>query len=90
TPSDIQHSVVTQIWGCYNMFDLSDLAGTEVIVDQEEPTELVEDKGSAKKGVSTAKDKDSTAVDVSVGSPTRLVDDSTTDDVTLAETLMAI
>ncbi|GJS80633.1 hypothetical protein Tco_0730514 [Tanacetum coccineum] len=35
-------------------------------------------------------DKDSTTVDVSVGSPTRLVDDLTTDDVTLAETLIAI
>ncbi|GKF72281.1 hypothetical protein Tco_0208395 [Tanacetum coccineum] len=55
----------------------------------EEPTELVKDKGSAKKGVSAAEDKDSTAVDVSVGSPTRLVNDSTTY-VTLAETLMAI
>nr|GEU88936.1 hypothetical protein [Tanacetum cinerariifolium] len=73
-----------------HMFDLSDLAGTKVIVDQEEPTELIEDKGSAEKGVSAAEDKDSTAVDVSVGSPTRLVDDSTTDDVTLAETWMAI
>ncbi|GKG61751.1 hypothetical protein Tco_0623468, partial [Tanacetum coccineum] len=30
--------------------------------------------------------EDSTVVDVSVGSPTRLVDDLTTDDVTLAET----
>nr|GEV00044.1 hypothetical protein [Tanacetum cinerariifolium] len=73
-----------------HMFDLSDLAGTKVIVDQEEPTGLVEDKGSVEKGVSAAKDKDNTDVDVSVGSPTRLVDDSTTDDVTLAETLMAI
>nr|GEZ69199.1 hypothetical protein [Tanacetum cinerariifolium] len=73
-----------------HMFDLSDLAGTKVIIDQEEPAELVEDKGSAKKSVSAAEDKDSTAVDVSVGSPTRLVDDSTTNDVTLAETLMAI
>nr|GEV38376.1 retrovirus-related Pol polyprotein from transposon TNT 1-94 [Tanacetum cinerariifolium] len=71
-----------------HMFDLSDLAGTEVIVDQKERTKLVEDKCSAKKGVSAA--KDSTAVDVSIGSPTRLVDDSTTDDVTLVETLMAI
>ncbi|GJR77047.1 hypothetical protein Tco_0089412 [Tanacetum coccineum] len=34
--------------------------------------------------------EDSTAIDVSVGSPTRLVNDSTTDDVTLAKTLMAI
>nr|GEU76232.1 hypothetical protein [Tanacetum cinerariifolium] len=73
-----------------HMFDLSDLAGTEVIVDQEEPTELAEDKGSAEKGVSAAEDKDKTTFDVSVGSPTRLVDDSTTDDVTLAETLMSI
>ncbi|GKE34522.1 hypothetical protein Tco_1453844, partial [Tanacetum coccineum] len=75
----------------------------EVIIDKKEPTELVEDKGSDEKVVGAAKDKDSTvdpvttasetvttAVDVSVGSPTRLVDDSTTDDVTLAETLMAI
>ncbi|GKA84450.1 hypothetical protein Tco_0806045 [Tanacetum coccineum] len=74
--------------------------------------EFVEDKEVLKKGVSAAKDKDSTvdpvttvgetvttasvnpedstAVDVSVGSHIRLVDDSTTDDVTLAETLMAI
>ncbi|GJX99827.1 ribonuclease H-like domain-containing protein [Tanacetum coccineum] len=101
-----------------HMFDLSDLAGIEVVL-QEESTELVEDEGSAKKGVSVVKDKDSivdpvttagetvttagetvtttsvnpedsTAIDVSVGSPTRLVNDSTIDDVTLAETLMAI
>ncbi|GJY13286.1 hypothetical protein Tco_0382595 [Tanacetum coccineum] len=94
-----------------HMFDLSDLAGIEVVL-QEESTELVEDEGSAKKGVSVVEDKDSivdpvttagetvtttsvnpedsTAIDVSVGSPTRLVNDSTTDDVTLAETLMAI
>ncbi|GJY79695.1 hypothetical protein Tco_0485496 [Tanacetum coccineum] len=43
-----------------HMFDLSDLADTEVIVDQEETIELVEDKGSAEKGVSAAEDKDST------------------------------
>ncbi|GKD70687.1 hypothetical protein Tco_1324777 [Tanacetum coccineum] len=43
-----------------HMFDLSDLAGTEVVLE-EEPIELVEDKGSAEKGVSAAKDKDSTA-----------------------------
>ncbi|GJU66979.1 hypothetical protein Tco_1253238 [Tanacetum coccineum] len=101
-----------------HMFDLSDLAGIEVVL-QEESIELVEDEGSAKKGVSVVEDKDSivdpvttagetvttagetvtttsvnpedsTAIDVSVGSPTRLVNDSTTDDVTLAETLMAI
>ncbi|GJU41839.1 hypothetical protein Tco_1194796 [Tanacetum coccineum] len=75
----------------------------ELIIDKKEPTELVEDKGSDEKVVGVAEDKDSTtdpvttasktittAVDVSVGSPTRLVDDTTTDDVTLAETLMAI
>ncbi|GKE38529.1 hypothetical protein Tco_1461934 [Tanacetum coccineum] len=62
-----------------HMFDLSDLSDTEVIVDQEETIELVEDKGSAEKGVSAAEDKDSTVVDVSVA-----------DDVTLAETLMEI
>ncbi|GJU08368.1 hypothetical protein Tco_1124798 [Tanacetum coccineum] len=94
-----------------HMFDLSDLAGIEVVL-QEESIELVEDEGSAKKGVSVVEDKDSivdpvttagetvtttsvnpedsTAIDVSVGSPTRLVNDSTTDDVTLAETLMAV
>ncbi|GKF12704.1 hypothetical protein Tco_0050630, partial [Tanacetum coccineum] len=60
-----------------HMFDLSDLAATKVLIDQEEPIELVEDKGSI-------------VVDVSFGSHTRLVDDSTTDDFTLAETLMAI
>ncbi|GJY06010.1 putative ribonuclease H-like domain-containing protein [Tanacetum coccineum] len=62
-----------------HMFDLSNLAGTKVIVYQEKPTELVEDKGSAEKGVSVAEDKDSTADPV-----------TTADDVTLAETLMAI
>ncbi|GJR78172.1 putative ribonuclease H-like domain-containing protein [Tanacetum coccineum] len=42
-----------------HMFDLSDLYDTEVIVDQEETIELVEDKGSAEKGVSAAEDKSS-------------------------------
>ncbi|GKA20579.1 retrovirus-related pol polyprotein from transposon TNT 1-94 [Tanacetum coccineum] len=83
-----------------HMFYLSDLASTEVVLE-EEPIELVEDKGSAEKGISAAKDKDSTTetvttasvpsdVDVSAASPTRPVDDSTTDDITLAETLMKI
>ncbi|GKF04853.1 hypothetical protein Tco_0035521, partial [Tanacetum coccineum] len=40
-----------------HMFDLSDLAGIEVVL-QEESTELVEDEGSAKKGVSVVEDKD--------------------------------
>ncbi|GKA72929.1 hypothetical protein Tco_0779145 [Tanacetum coccineum] len=35
-----------------HMFDLSDLADIEVTADQEETIELVEDKGSAEKGVS--------------------------------------
>ncbi|GJV26239.1 putative ribonuclease H-like domain-containing protein [Tanacetum coccineum] len=94
------------------VLDLKNVTDAQALENQEEPTELVEDKGSAEKGVSAAEDKDSTAdpvttigetvttdsvnpedstaVDVSVGSPTRLVDDSTTNDVTLAETLMAI
>ncbi|GJX02826.1 hypothetical protein Tco_0188742 [Tanacetum coccineum] len=58
----------------------------EVIADQEETTEFVEDKVTT----ASVNPEDSTAVDVSVGSHIRLVDDSTTDDVTLAETLMAI
>ncbi|GJW11758.1 hypothetical protein Tco_1577585 [Tanacetum coccineum] len=60
---------------------------------------VVEDKDSIVDPVTTAGEtvtttsvnpEDSTAIDVSVGSPTRLVNDSTIDDVTLAETLMAI
>ncbi|GKD36460.1 hypothetical protein Tco_1251969 [Tanacetum coccineum] len=50
---------------------------------EEEPIELVEDKCSAEKGVSAAKDKDSTADPVTTASVNR-------NDVTLAETLMAI
>ncbi|GKB85008.1 hypothetical protein Tco_0957280 [Tanacetum coccineum] len=69
-----------------HMFDLSDLAGTEVIADQEETTEFVEDKVTT----ASVNPEDSIVVDVSFGSHTRLVDDSTTDDFTLAETLMAI
>ncbi|GKC01541.1 hypothetical protein Tco_0987677 [Tanacetum coccineum] len=65
-----------------HMFDLSDLAGTQVVLE-EEPIELVEDKCSAEKGVSAAKDKDSTADPVTTASVNR-------NDVTLAETLMAI
>ncbi|GJY51554.1 hypothetical protein Tco_0442401 [Tanacetum coccineum] len=78
-----------------HMFDLYDLAGTE------ETTELVEDKGSAEKGVGTAEDKDSTADPVTTAGKTITtanvnpeysiaVDVSVADDVTLAETLMAI
>ncbi|GJR92876.1 hypothetical protein Tco_0265050 [Tanacetum coccineum] len=78
-----------------HMFDLSNLAGTE------ETTKLVEDKGSAEKGVNAAKDKDSTddpvttageAVTTTNVNPkdSIAVDVSVTDDVTLAETLMAI
>ncbi|GJV34490.1 hypothetical protein Tco_1394890 [Tanacetum coccineum] len=84
-----------------HMFDLSDLVDTEVIADQGETIELVEDKGSAEKGVSAAKDKDSTAdlVTTTVETVTTVnvnLEDSTTvdvslaNDVTLAETLMAI
>ncbi|GJV51632.1 putative ribonuclease H-like domain-containing protein [Tanacetum coccineum] len=62
-----------------HMFDLYDLTGKKVIVYQEKPTELVEDKGSVEKSVSVAEDKDSTAGPV-----------TTVDDVTLAENLMAI
>ncbi|GKD82350.1 hypothetical protein Tco_1349189, partial [Tanacetum coccineum] len=84
-----------------HMFDLSDLANTEVIADQEETIELVEDKGSAKKGVSTAEDKDSTADPVTTTGEivttasvnpedSTAVDASLADDVTFAETLIAI
>ncbi|GKA85748.1 hypothetical protein Tco_0807402 [Tanacetum coccineum] len=75
-----------------HMFELSDLASTEIIVDQEETIKLVEDKGSAKKGVGTIKDKDSTVDLVTTGGETvtTVVDVSVADDVTLAETLMAI
>ncbi|GJT00807.1 hypothetical protein Tco_0821976 [Tanacetum coccineum] len=52
-----------------HMFDLSDLAGTEVVLE-EEPIELVEDKGSAEKGVSATKDKDSTADPVTIACET--------------------
>ncbi|GKD62943.1 hypothetical protein Tco_1305051 [Tanacetum coccineum] len=59
--------------------------GTKHLVDQEEPTELVEIKVVFEKVLVLLEDK------ISVGIvPTRLVDDSTTNDVTLAETLMAI
>ncbi|GKA39972.1 hypothetical protein Tco_0732565 [Tanacetum coccineum] len=84
-----------------HMFNLFDLVDTEVIADQEETIELVEDKGSAKKGVSAAEDKDSTADPVTTAGETVTtvsvnpedstgVDVSLTDDVTLAKTLMAI
>ncbi|GKB13802.1 hypothetical protein Tco_0847725 [Tanacetum coccineum] len=84
-----------------HMFDLSDLADTKVIADQEETIELVEDKGSAEKGVSAAEDKDSTADPVTTAGETvttvsvnpedsTAVDVSLADDVTLAEILMAI
>ncbi|GJT58257.1 hypothetical protein Tco_0993311 [Tanacetum coccineum] len=84
-----------------HMFDLSDLADTEVITDQEETIELVEDKGSVEKGVSAVEDKDSTADPVTTTSETittvsvnpkdsTAVDVSLADNVTLAETLMAI
>ncbi|GJY23587.1 hypothetical protein Tco_0397245, partial [Tanacetum coccineum] len=63
-------------------FDLSNLAGTEVVLE-EEPIELVEDKGSVEKGVSATKDKDSTAKTVTTASVNL-------DDFTLAKTLMAI
>ncbi|GJW29860.1 hypothetical protein Tco_0046735 [Tanacetum coccineum] len=82
-----------------HMFDLSDLADIEVIADQEETIELVEDKGSAEKGA--AEDKDSTADPVATAGEiittinvnledSTAVDVSPADDVTLAETLMAI
>ncbi|GJV12129.1 hypothetical protein Tco_1353670 [Tanacetum coccineum] len=84
-----------------HMFDLSDLADTEVITDQEETIELVEDKGSAEKGVSATEDKDSTVDPVTTAGETvtivsvnledsTAVDVSLADDVTLAETLMEI
>ncbi|GKD17686.1 hypothetical protein Tco_1206844, partial [Tanacetum coccineum] len=72
-----------------HMFDLSDLAGTEVVL-KEEPIELVEDKGSAKKGVSAAKDKDSTVDPVTTTCETVTTASVNQDDVTLAETLMTI
>ncbi|GJT52102.1 gag-pol polyprotein [Tanacetum coccineum] len=84
-----------------HMFDLSDLANTEVIADQEETIELVEDKGSAEKGISAAEDTYSivdpvttageivTTVSVNPKDSTA-VDVSLADDVTLAKTLMAI
>ncbi|GJW80533.1 hypothetical protein Tco_0144508 [Tanacetum coccineum] len=72
-----------------HMFDLSDLAGTEVVLE-EEPIELVEDKGSAEKGVSAAKDKDSTADPVTTAGEIVTTASVNPDDVTLAETLMAI
>ncbi|GJR06517.1 hypothetical protein Tco_0529501 [Tanacetum coccineum] len=65
-----------------HMFDISYLADTEVVLE-EEPIKLVKDKGSAKKVVSAAKDKDSTTETVTTASVNP-------DDVTLAETLMAI
>ncbi|GJX99828.1 hypothetical protein Tco_0356847 [Tanacetum coccineum] len=70
----------------------------ELNVDEDEHI-VVEDKDNIVDPVTTAGEtvtttsvnpEDSTAIDVSVGSPTRLVNYSTTDDVTLAETLMAI
>ncbi|GJS86794.1 retrovirus-related pol polyprotein from transposon TNT 1-94 [Tanacetum coccineum] len=70
-----------------HVFDLSNLAGTEVVLE-EDPIELVEDKGSAKKGVSTAKDKDSTADPVTTACETFTTTSVNPDDVTLAETLM--
>ncbi|GJW72775.1 hypothetical protein Tco_0132145 [Tanacetum coccineum] len=55
----------------------------DTLVLEEEPIELVKDKGSAKKVVSAAKNKDSTAETVTTASVNP-------DDVTLVETLMAI
>ncbi|GKC80908.1 hypothetical protein Tco_1136625 [Tanacetum coccineum] len=72
-----------------HMFDLSDLAGTEVVFE-EEPIELVKDKGSAEKGVSAAEDKDSTADPVTTAGETVTTASVNPDDVTLAKTLMAI
>ncbi|GKE29439.1 hypothetical protein Tco_1444823 [Tanacetum coccineum] len=72
-----------------HMFDLSNLASTEVVLE-EEPTELVEDKGSAKKGVSAAKDKDSTVDPVTTAGETVTTANVNLDDITLAEILMAI
>ncbi|GJS30625.1 retrovirus-related pol polyprotein from transposon TNT 1-94 [Tanacetum coccineum] len=72
-----------------HMFDLSDLAGTEVVLE-EEPIDLVEDKGSAKKGVSAAKDKDSSADSVTTAGETIATASVNPDDVTLAETLIGI
>ncbi|GKD25875.1 hypothetical protein Tco_1232089 [Tanacetum coccineum] len=60
------------------------------VVLEEESIELVEDKGSAKKGVSAAKDKDSTADLVTTADDTVTPASVNPDDVTLAETLMAI
>ncbi|GJZ42269.1 hypothetical protein Tco_0589155 [Tanacetum coccineum] len=74
---------------------------SEESLDQEETIELVEDKGSAEKGVSAAEDKDSTADPVTTAGETIttvsvnpedsiVVDVSLADNVTLTETLMAI
>ncbi|GJX95228.1 putative ribonuclease H-like domain-containing protein [Tanacetum coccineum] len=60
------------------------------VVLEEEPIDLVEDKGSAEKGVSAAKDKDSTADLVTIAGETVTTASVNPDDVTLAETLMAI
>ncbi|GKF59635.1 hypothetical protein Tco_0176421, partial [Tanacetum coccineum] len=70
-----------------HMFDLAD---TEVVADQEETIELVEDKGSAEKGVSAAEDKDSTANPVTTAGETVTTvsvnpEDSTVVDVSLAD-----
>ncbi|GKE76642.1 hypothetical protein Tco_1542762, partial [Tanacetum coccineum] len=72
-----------------HMFDLSDLAGIEVVLE-EEPIELVEDKGSAEKGVSATKDKDSTVDPVTTACETVTTASVNPDDVTLAKTFMAI
>ncbi|GKC67499.1 hypothetical protein Tco_1100097 [Tanacetum coccineum] len=72
-----------------HMFDLSDLAGIEVVL-KEEPIELVEDTGSAKKGISAIKDKVSTADLVTTACETITTASVNPDDVALAETLMAI
>ncbi|GJR93489.1 hypothetical protein Tco_0265663 [Tanacetum coccineum] len=73
-----------------HMFNLSDLADTKVIADQEETIELVEYKGSAEKGVSAAKDKDSTVDPVTtIGETVTTVsvnlEDSAAVDVSLAD-----
>ncbi|GJR65564.1 hypothetical protein Tco_0011629 [Tanacetum coccineum] len=57
---------------------------------KEEPIELVEDKGSAEKGISATKDKVSTADLVTTACETITTASVNPDDVALAETLMAI
>ncbi|GKC51349.1 hypothetical protein Tco_1074094 [Tanacetum coccineum] len=68
-------------------------ADTEICLDQEEPTELVEDLGSGKKGEKEVTTIDATlntaSIFVSTASPQRNAD-TNSDDLTLTETLMEI